>query len=130
MTFAVWEPGQALQFRAMSWAQLEDLVGGRHSAVARAGLWRAGADRHLLKLLASDVALVFPEAYPAHAEPASRFVELLGGTYQPWAGVIAVYGIDSIEGGFPEPLTGHQRELIAGAYRQATGAEPLDTTAG
>ncbi len=125
MTYAAWAPGEDLTWRRSTLGELERLVGGRHGAHVGVTLWRH--PDNLLKLMASDVSMLFPNEYGTHVPQAEAFVAALGGPAQPWAGVIAVYGIDSIEGGFPEPeLTEQQIGVIAGAYRAATGREPVD----
>lgn len=126
--YALWEPGRPLEFRRMSYTQFGQLVGGRHGATVGVSLYRHGGAANLLKVRASDVAMLFPDDYGAHTDAASQFVEALGGTQQPWAGVLGVYGIDSVEGGFPESLTEHQREVITAAYVAVTGTQPVDAT--
>lgn len=118
-TYATWEPGHPLQFRQWTHRQVEALVGGRMQATAGAQLWRRPELR--LKLMASDVGLLFPDDYPEHGPEASRFVAALGGPEQPWAGPLAVYAIDSAEGGFPVEMNGEQRAAIEAAYRAAGG---------
>lgn len=123
---AVWVPGEPLTFRDdLQWQQVEALAGGQHGALARVSLFRDGKAGRLLKLLASDVSGLFPDAYGRHDEAATGFVAGLGGPVQTWWGVLVVYGIDSLEGGFPWPLSTAQRAWIADAYRAATGSEPV-----
>lgn len=119
MTVAVLVPGGVLEFRELSWGEVEALAGGKHGATARTSLFRDGMDRHLVKLLSSDVALLFPEDYGVQAPAVSRLVGLLGGPLQPWAGVLAVYGIDSVEGGWPQSLTDLQQAVVRAAYESA-----------
>lgn len=119
MTYAIWTPGEHLQLRRMRHGEVEALVGGRHSSATGVQLWRRR--ELLLKLQVNDVGLVYPDDYPRHGQGVSAFVVKLGGPLQTWAGTIAVYAIDSAEGGWPVEMGDEQRAAIDTACREVTG---------
>jgi len=115
-------PGKPLEFVMQRASAIEEQVGGFYGAVHGVQLWRRDAPLGPAKLLAPDVGINSPDLYPRQDEPVAAFLASIGGPDQPiWAGTLAVVGIDSWEGGWPESLSDHQVALLAAAYRVTVG---------
>lgn len=122
---AVLEPGEPLAFRSMIWPNVEVLVGGFYGATASV---RLPAGPGPVKLLAPDVGLLSPELYPRQEAAVTGFLAALGGSVQPWGGTLAVYAVDSWEGGFPVSLEEEQVAYLTEVYTRTTGRSPARAT--
>lgn len=120
--------GELMWYPLRATAEVEALVGGERApgALDRATVTRALFGRGPLKVLASDVALLFPEDYPPNPVAQVVLTRLSGGRItQPWRGHVALveYEADRDAGEvlWPGEMCPHWAQAIKTAVAQASG---------
>lgn len=134
--YAVITPAGELSWYPLERAgDVEAVVGGTVAPGALATVTVAGAripGRGPLKVLASDVALLFPDQYELNPLAGAVLEALSGGRVsQPWRGSVALaeYAADPVTGEvlWPGEMSPRWTDVVNAAVRRARGKAPADS---